>query len=409
MKVTLATVGSRGDVQPMIALGQALKRKGHQPLVAAPINFEKWVRAHDLPFAVLGSDMQAWLSENAKFVSGSPVKLFKGMTQLFNEQLPAQFTQLATAAKDADAIVIAGLAFSGPSVAQHLNLPLLGIIYSPTILPAKDHPPPTIPWHGLPAWMNDLLWRASNFVSSTMMLDALNKGRATLSMPPIDDLGKHLFEEPRFVIAADELLFPPDATWSGRHAYANFIYYDDPSPLDPELEAWLQDGEPPIFVGFGSMAGDGVDRAAATMTEAIVATARRCLVGAGWSGLGGGTLPKGFRQVKEAPHALLFPRMAAVVHHGGSGTTANALRAGVPQVVLPLILDQFYHAHRLHVAGLAPQPTRMESITVPKLVGALNEALSLPEAPRQATAERLRASDGVGQIVKHIEELTRTT
>jgi|CXWL01.1.fsa_nt_gi UDP:flavonoid glycosyltransferase YjiC (YdhE family) len=407
MKVTLATVGSRGDVQPMIALAQALQRRGHQPLIAAPPNFEKWVRSHQVPFAPLGCDMQAWIAENAKLVSGNPIKLFKGMTQYFNEHLPAQFRDLVAAGQGTDAIVIAGLAFSGPSVAEHLKVPILAVAYTPSILPASAHPPPTIPWHGLPAWMNDLLWRASNFVGSTMVLDALNEGRARLKLEPVVNLGPHLYEEAPFIIAADELLFPPDAGWNERHRYANFLYYDDPSPLDGELDAWLKDGEAPVFVGFGSMSGDGIDRVAAMMTQAIVKSGRRCLVGAGWSGLGGGELPKGWRQVREAPHALLFPRMAVVVHHGGSGTTANALRAGVPQVILPLILDQFYHAHRLHVAGLAPKPTPMESITASKLAAAIEEALALPGGVRQATAERLRASDGAGQIVSRIEALRR--
>ena len=109
--------------------------------------------------------------------------------------------------------------------------------------------------------------------------------------------------------------------------------------------------------------------------------------------------------VREAPHALLFPRTAVVVHHGGSGTSANALRAGVPQVILPLILDQFHHAHRLHLAGLAPKPTPMESITAGKLTEAIVAALALPAEPRKIVADRLRASDGAGQIVTRIEGL----
>lgn len=389
----------------MLALAQVLVNRGHSPCIAAPANFEHWVTSHELPFFPLGSDMQAWIQQNAQFLSGSPVKLFKGMTQFFNEQLPTQFEQLDAAVEGSDAIVSAGLAFAAPSVAARRNLPMLGVAYTPTILPSTRHPPPTLPWHGLPAWINDLLWRTSHFVSSTVVLAALNVGRERLKMTKVTDLSAHLFEEVSFIIAADELLFPPDAGWNERYRYANFLYYNDPSPIDAELAAWLRDGEPPIFVGFGSMSGSGVDRVAAMMTEAIVSTGRRCLVGAGWSGLGSGALPNGWRQVREAPHAWLFPRMALVVHHGGSGTTANALRAGVPQVILPLILDQFYHAHRLYVAGLAPKPTAMENITAAKLAKAIDEALALPSRVREATAERLKASDGAGQIVTRLEGL----
>ena len=109
--------------------------------------------------------------------------------------------------------------------------------------------------------------------------------------------------------------------------------------------------------------------------------------------------------VRDAPHALLFPRTAVVVHHGGSGTTAQALRAGVPQVLLPLILDQFHHAHRLQIAGISPQPVPMEKITASELAEAIQAALKLPEGPRRAAAQRLQTSDGRGKIVQRIESM----
>jgi UDP:flavonoid glycosyltransferase YjiC (YdhE family) len=160
-----------------------------------------------------------------------------------------------------------------------------------------------------------------------------------------------------------------------------------------------------VFVGFGSMSAEGTDRVGRLIVDAIAATGRRCIIGAGWAGLGAGSLPAGWRVVREAPHALLFPRVAAIVHHGGSGTTASALRAGVPQVVLPLILDQFHHAHRLHLAGIAPRPVPMEDITAAELGAAIMTALEMPEGPRLAAAERLRASDGRAEIVRRLESL----
>ena len=214
-----------------------------------------------------------------------------------------------------------------------------------------------------------------------------------------------MFEDHPLAIAADEVLFPPDSLWEGRYPYANFIFFDDPAPLDPELNAWLMDGEPPVFVGFGSMSGEGTDRVEGMIVEAVSTTGRRCIVGAGWAGLGTGALPPGWRVVRDAPHALLFPRTAVVVHHGGSGTTAQALRAGVPQVLLPLILDQFHHAHRLHIAGIAPRPVPMEKITAAELASAIQAALDLPAGPRQAAAARLHASDGRGDIVRRVETM----
>lgn len=405
LRVVLATVGSRGDVQPMLALAKEFVARGHVPLIAAPPNFETWVRSLGFEFAPLGLDMQVFLSENRDILTGKPLKMLQEMSRYFNEQIPLQAQQLKAACDKADAVIYGGLAFAAPTVADHLRLPVLGVLYTTCLLPSSQHPPVSIPWHGLPNWMNDLLWRANRLFSDSLRLKTFNTMRASFGLPPVDHLMEHLFQDHPLVIAADEVLFPPDPLWKGLYPYANFIFFDDPEPLDPELDAWLADGEPPVFVGFGSMSGQGTDRIEGMIVDAVSATGRRCIVGAGWAGLGAGSLPTGWRVVREAPHALLFPRTAVVVHHGGSGTTAQALRAGVPQVLLPLILDQYHHAHRLHLAGIAPRPVPMQKITANELAATIKAAIEMPAGPRRLSAIRLRTSDGRGDIVQRVEAL----
>jgi UDP:flavonoid glycosyltransferase YjiC (YdhE family) len=405
LRVVLATVGSRGDVQPMLALAQALVARGHVPVVAAPPNFERWVRGLGFEFAPLGIDTQVYLAENRDAWAGNPVKVIREMSRAFNEHIPLQAQQLKPVCDKADAILYGGLALAAPTVADYLRLPVLGVLYTSCMLPSSQHPPMNVPWHGLPDWMNDLLWRANHVLGDALVRGAVNSMRAGFGLPRVDHLRRHIFEDHPLVIAADAVLFPPDPLWAGRYPYANFIFFDDPAPVDPALDAWLAAGEPPVFVGFGSMSGEGTDRVERMIVDAIAASGRRCIVGAGWAGLGAGELPPGWRVVREAPHAWLFPRTAVVVHHGGSGTTAQALRAGVPQVLLPLILDQFHHAHRLQLAGIAPKPVPMEKITAVGLSGAIRAALELPAGPRQAAAARLRASDGRGEIVRRVEAM----
>ena len=408
MRVVLATVGSRGDVQPMLALAQVLAARGHTPVIAAPPNFEAWVKSLGFVFASLGTDMQVFMEENRHVMSGNTLKMLQGAKRYFSEQIPLQIKQLVPVCQGADAILWGGLALMAPSVAEHLRLPVLGVFFTTCMLPSRLHPPPAVRWHGMPEWINKLLWQLNQLLSDKLASGTFNSARTSVGLPRLRGIRSHLMEENPTVIAVDEKLFPPDPTWNGRYPYANFIYFDDPTPLDPELDAWLADGEPPVFVGFGSMSSEGTDRVGKLIVDAVSATGRRCIVGAGWAGLGAGSLPSGWRVVKEAPHALLFPRTAAVVHHGGSGTTGQALRAGVPQVVLPLILDQFHHAHRLHLAGIAPRPISMESITASQLGDAIKTAIDMPAAPRLAAAERLRASDGRTEIVQRLEMLVAT-
>ena len=405
LRVLLATVGSRGDVQPMLGLAQTLAARGHVPVIAAPANFESWVRSQGFEFAPLGSDVQVFLSANANVLSGNIFNGLRAIRGYFAEEIPLWARQAVDAARGADIMLWAGLAAIVPSVAEHLRLPAMAVNYSICLIPSGMHAPPTVTRQDLPQWINRLLWQFNRLLSQHLVGKPVNAARAGMGLPPVV-FRDHIFKDAHIALAVDEVLFPPDPAWPPELVrYANYLFFDDPMPLDAELKAWLDDGEPPVFVGFGSMSGDGIDKAGRVIVDGVAATGRRCIVGAGWAGLGGQGLPAGWRVVREAPHALLFPRMAAVVHHGGAGTTAQALRAGVPQVVLPLFMDQYYHAHKLHRANLAPKPVPMERITAPGLADAITTAMALPREPRETVAQRLRASDGRGMVVDRVEAL----
>jgi vancomycin aglycone glucosyltransferase len=339
-------------------------------------------------------------------MTGNPLRMMRELVRYFATQPALQMQQLEPICAGADALVYGGLAlFAAPSVCERLGLPGFGVLFTTCLLPSDQHPPPMIPWQGLPPWLNALLWRFDQPLLNLLVRGRLNQARATLGLPPASDVRAHLLGGTAPTLAVDALLLPPSRPWQDRFPYANFLFLDDPDPLDQALLAWLEEGEPPVFVGFGSMSGKGTDRIQRLIVAAVTATGRRCIVDAGWAGMGQAALPAGWRVVSQAPHALLFPRMAVVVHHGGSGTTAQALRAGVPQVVLPLMLDQFHHAHRLYLAGLAPQPMPMEQVSAAGLTQAIAAALALPEEPRMRASARLGASRAGAQIVQRIESL----
>ncbi|MCF8210886.1 MAG: glycosyltransferase [Rhodoferax sp.] len=406
LKVLLATVGSRGDVQPMLALAQSLTEFGHIPTLAAPIDFESWITKQGFRFAPLGLDVQAYLSQNQNILTGNTLTMIRESTRFFKANMLPQAKQLHTACAGADCIVYAGLTLPiAPSVAQSRGLPALRVNYTSAMTPSDDHPPATVPWRGLPKWLNNFLWHTDRWLARRVLGSSIDAMRAELGLPPLLDFWGHMTHTFPAVNAFDKTVFPPSDRWGLNYKQANFLFFKDPMPLETELEQWLDEGAPPVYVGFGSMSGRGTDRIANIVIDAIQATGMRCLVGAGWAGLGSGAIPAGWRVVREAPHALLFPRMAVVVHHGGSGTVAQAMRAGAPQVVLPLILDQFHHAHKLYQAGIAPRPVSMEKITAPQLAAAIQAAMALPTEPIQAAASRLRSSDGCTDVVRIIETM----
>lgn len=400
MRIVLATIGTRGDVQPMIALAQAAEKRGHQALLACPDTFGEWVRSMGVEHAALGEDLSAHMAAGGDAIQ----KSLAGMKQYFREQLAIQAPRLLELTRGADAIVSTAMAWSGPSVAEKLHIPALLLLPS-SLAPSRLHPPPLFPSYGWPQWVNGLLWWASDAAQNSLMGQPLNEARAIIGLGPIAQFTRHLFVDTPAVIAADETFLPADPAWRARYPYSGFLFMDDPTPLDPALDAWLREGEPPVCVGFGSMAGKSPDRVGALLAEAL--SGRRVLVLGGSARLFANGAPTGFHVVSGAPHAKLFPRVSVVIHHGGSGTTAAALRAGVPQVILPMMLDQFHHAHHAARMQLAPKAPSLAKVTAKSMAEAVTEALALPEAPRRTMAERLGTRDAGTAIVERLEAMAR--
>ena len=391
----------------MLAIAQALRVRGHVAVIAAPPDFAPWARGLGFEFVGIGADVNAFMQTHRDALGANGLRFFRVARRMFGEQLPAQMDALSAMARDADAIVFAAGSVMAPSAGQKAGIPVLGVLFTTAVLPSREHAPVLVPWRTLPKWMNRLLWRASDPMWNLLLRGAVNAARGRHGLAPIRDAVSHLYGDAQFVVAVDPGIFPPDPEWSARIPSTGFLFLEpQDTALEPQLEAWLSEGEPPIYVGFGSMTGRGPERMQRVVVDAITAIGRRALVSRGWANLGG-DLPPSWHVTGETPHALLFPRTACVVHHGGAGTTAAALRAGTPQVLVPLILDQYHHAQRLFEDGLAPRPVAMERIDAPRLARAIREAMRIPEARRKAVADRLRASRGADAVVDRIEAAVR--
>jgi len=388
----------------MFALARALERRGHDAHVAASPNFAGWAASLGIPFTPIGGDTQKWLAENPECLTGNPLQMLQGMRRFFGGELSAQFDGLREAAQASSAMVCAGLAFSAPSVAERLGIPVLAVAYSPCVIPGRDHPPAMVPWQNLPRGINSLLWSMTHRFGERTFGAPINAGRARLGLAPAK-MFDHLCRDMPWLVAADRAILPPSSEWADRVPYANFLFFDDDLWLDPDLSDWLAADAPPVFIGFGSMSGDATARIGDLLQKAFSGSGHRVLLGSGWAGLGAGRLPKGWRVVGDVPHARLFERVAAVVHHGGSGTMATALRAGVPQVLLPLILDQYHHAAALHRAGIAPLAGSLEKISAHGLRRAVDAALAMDPRPRKEVALRLANANGADLIVDQLENI----
>jgi UDP:flavonoid glycosyltransferase YjiC (YdhE family) len=403
VKIVLTSVGSRGDVQPMVAIAQALVRRGHRVVIAAPPDFGPWIESFGFEAVGMGSDVNAFLQRLREVLGANIARFFSLTRDLFDKELPAQMDTLVDIARDADAIVFGGGSAMAPSAGEKLGIPVIGVLFTTCVIPSSDHAPVVVPWRTLPRWMNALLWKLESPMWNVLLRRGVNAGRARHGLTPVRDMVTYLFERSHYMAGVDDAVLPLSPEWRARIPPVGFLLLDaSDAALEPDLESWLDAGEPPVYVGFGSMTGRGPERMKRIVVDAIGSLGRRALVSRGWANLGEG-VPEGWRVIGEVPHEKLFPRMACVIHHGGSGTTASALRAGVPQVLVPLILDQYHHAQVLYEQGLTPRPVPMEKITAPQLGNAIRDALALPREKREAVARRLRASRGADAIVDRIE------
>ncbi|MEN3614757.1 glycosyltransferase [Plantactinospora sp. ZYX-F-223] len=352
MRVLLSTIGSRGDVQPLVALALQLRAIGQEVRLCAPPDFHDWIDSLGIPVTPIGLELR----KTSPFSSPStPIQLSpERRRQLAEATVATQFETIAAAAQGCDIIVAAtALQIAARSLAEAMGIPYVFVAYCPTVLPSPSHAPPSLPLPGQPPTPATAdkheLWAGNAQRFNDTFGTLLNSHRASLGLAPVSDVRSHIFTD-RPWLAADPVLAPwPDPGDPVVFQTGAWIMPDD-RPLSPELEAFLEAGEAPIYFGFGSMA------APEDLSQVIVQTARalgrRAIVSRGWAELSTVDDEPDCLVIGEVNHQALFKRVAAVVHHGGAGTTTAAARAGAPQVVIPQMYDQHYWAQRIHHLNL---------------------------------------------------------
>jgi sterol 3beta-glucosyltransferase len=305
------------------------------------------------------------------------------------------------AAHGADVIVCAGLAiYVGLSAGEALGVCVIGAGLQP-LMATRAFASPFLPPLRLPALLNrashrfvlGALWRAFR--------DAINDARRDVAnqTPRLREWADY-----PVLLGMSPTLVPRPHDWDERVAITGY-WFGPPDPCfvpDRELVKFLESGEPPVYVGFGSMLGFDRDRVLATVLDAL--DGRRALLHSGWSGFADAALPANVVRIAHVPHAWLFPKTSVVVHHGGAGTTHTAARAGVPSIVLPFAADQFFWAKRLEALGVAPRMLRHGDLTAARLRARLQTAHceGMRERAREV-AHAILAETGVANAVARIE------
>jgi len=424
LNIFIVTAGSRGDVQPYVALGKGLKAAGHAVTVCTCSSFEAFIIDHGLDYGYMNDDfiklVDSEAGREAMESGGNVFGLVKSMVTLMKDakRLNREMCKDAWKAAQAvnpDIVIYHPKALAGSHIAEKLGVPAILALPVPVIVPTAESVAIGFPNLKLGSWYNKLSYtilhkgyHQYDDVVNEFRQDVLGLGKYPKSTSPIQMADGSPIQ---VLHGYSKLVWPPPGDWPGTAYVTGYWFLDPEDDWQPPaaLTAFLKAGEAPVYVGFGSMAGRNPERLTNIVIDAFQKANVRGIIATGWGGLDVSKLPKTIFKLDKVPHSWLFPRVAAVVHHGGAGTTAAGLRAGRPTVICPFLVDQPLWGTRVHALGVGSKPIPQKKLTADNLSAAIWKVINDPAIPKnaQTLGEKLRAEDGIANAIAIIERIAQ--
>lgn len=416
MRIQIYAIGTRGDVQPMIALGKAIQAAGHTVTLFAGTNFAEWIRGHGLT-VIPTIDIEAMMqSEKGTAWTGTsnPRAQLAMMRGLLEEHAESMFAPIVEHAPEADLIMVGFVAdFWGQTISEKFGVPELRVLLQP-YRPSRAGSATLVPMlprreSALNLFMGNiaerLIWGVGGAEVNKLRVrlglkphTARTFGAVNRAVPTIHGFSRHVVPVPPD--------YPPYIHTTGYWFLEEDAHWQPPA----DLLAFLDAGDPPVYVGFGSMASGDPAALQQLITAAIRKAGVRGIVAGGWSKIGESEANGGdVFTLRQAPHSWLFPRIAGAVHHGGAGTTAASLRAGIPTFVISHISDQPFWGRRVWELGAGPKPIERPKLTVDNLAAGIRELATNAQMKANAAAlgHKIRAEDGLTNALTVLNGLIR--
>jgi sterol 3beta-glucosyltransferase len=415
MKVTIIAPGSRGDVQPYVALGKGLIDSGHVVRILTSRDFQNLCTGSGLEFFDMGGNVETVAIGMQKLLEGGNfIKILSSMGGTAQQMVIKASRSGLEACQGAD-LIISGLGglFVGVALSEKLGIPIVQAYYFP-FTPTREFPNALVPLPRmrLPAGINKLTYRLAQQMMWQAFRPADNKARRqVLHMAPAPFWGPFSSlnrQKHTIIYGYSPQVIPPPKDWGDFIHVTGYWFLDEVAGWEPpkDLMDFLRAGPPPVYIGFGSMVNSSPEKTTDLVLQALARFGQRGVLSSGWGGLIKSSLPETVFMTGSIPFSWLFPKMAAVVHHGGAGTTSMGLWAGVPSIVIPFMGDQPFWAQRVYELGVGPKPIPRQRLTVNLLAEAIHCAVTDKAIQERATSlgERIRAENGVAQAVAIIEQ-----
>ena len=413
MNIVLIGFGSRGDVQPLLALAKGLQSAGHSVSIAAASDFQAMVEAVGIPYARIQTDMRALMNSDAGKAwieeSRSSMEEGRNMRRMINAVGASFSDDLLAAVAGADLIVSGltsfGIAQAAAEKSGQKHILALFAPLNPTSNPAATMIP-MIP--GVNIFLNRVAGSIAQYFTHWVFKDTVNRFRQSLGLKAqtFRQYTHELNHNTPVLYGVSPLVMPHPGDWG--HQLHVTGYWIAPHPVwqpPAALRDFLDAGEPPVYIGFGSMSNKNPEATTEIMIAALQRAGRRGIIHSGWAGLQSANAPEDVFVLDFAPHDWLFPRMAGIIHHGGAGTTAAALYSGVPSSVVAHMADQPFWGRRIHELGVGGRPIRRHKLNIENLAAVIHHITTDQpmKANALALAEKLKQEDGVAEAVKVIE------
>jgi len=395
----IPTIGTRGDVQPYIALAAALENAGHHAQVASHPCMRTLVESYGVGFAPIGPDID--ISQETAAIRANAPHWVIGFMRVMNfsfRMLEESHTDLVNLCKDADVVIVSHTA-AGSIEADQFGKRKISVTLFPQAIPVKDDSEPFI---------KRLTGSVAGWGMGLTMSRPLNRIRRKFAVPKMGPNG--ITSDSLNLVPISPHIIPPDPRWETRHQMTGYWFAKQPSDWQPphELVEFIESGDKPVVISLGAMALEGADsiETAKLTIQAVKRAGVRAIL-QGWTEvLTGLDLPSGIISAGSIPHTWLLPRARCFVHHGGFGSTAAAFQAGIPALVIPHIIDQFVWGQKVSELGVGPEPIPRGKMTVENLTDGLRQAATNKAYIEKATelGNLIRSEDGLTNAVELIEK-----
>ena len=418
MKITFLTLGSRGDVQPCVALAKELIKNGHDALICTGASFKKFIEENGVGFHEATADLMAILDseEGKKVFNGGNyniIKMLKFSKEVITPAYRKSMDDFLDASKESDIIIYHPKALAAVDIAQYLNIPCIYMPPVPIVYPITEFPNFAIsPDKNFGAFLNKLTYKATLLGESSYIKHINDFRKKSLNLPNRKS-GELMFKlnnkDIPIIYPISPFLFKEVESWKDKVFISGFFFLDiGESKLDEELEKFIESGKEPIVVSFSSMPLKNPIEFKEKLIKALKETENRAVILTGTSGM---TFEndENIVAIEKAPHRLIFKRAKGIIHHGGVGTMSEALLSGVPQLIMPFTVDQPFWAHRLYTKGYSIKPLREKNLLVSDLVNALKEMESEKYIKNaREIKDIIESENGLENTVKYIEKLYRS-